>query len=118
MTDIFPALATIYPPEYALQQEKPYLTVGLRDSTATPFAECRVIVHNSRVIVGTDSPSGPRPVFQGTYQPENVFQADGYTRVLTDNNYLVVFARSKGCGCGSRLRSWNPYGAIQGSRTK
>ena len=109
MTDLFPALATIYPPNSFPDQNPPYPLVGFSDASQNPYTECRVIVHNSQVFVGTDSPRGPRAVFQDTYQPSNVFSDGATTRVLTDTNYLVVFAPSKGCGCGSRLRSWSPY---------
>ena len=112
MTDIFPAICALYAPEYANTHEKPFELVGFSDKGAEKFVECRVIVHNSTLFVGIDTPRGPKTIFSDTYAPENVFQASPYTRVLTNQGYLVVIGVSKGCGCGSRLRSWNPYGQI------
>lgn len=112
MTDIFPAVAAIYPPDYAETLQKPYETVGTSDSGYKPYVECRVILHNSNLFVGIDGPRGPQFLFKGTYVNENVFQDRYLTRVLTDDGHLVVFGTSKGCGCGSRLRTWNPYGTV------
>ena len=109
MTDIYPALAAIYPPEALQDENKSYPLYGFSDEGATRFTDCRVIVHNSKAFVGADSIRGPKTVFQGTYTPENVFSNGSVTRVLTDSGHLIVFGPSKGCGCGSRLRSWNPY---------
>lgn len=110
MTDLFPAVASVYPPEAVSVFEYPYSLIGFSDRSAQNFTECRVIVHNNQVIVGATTARGPSVVFSDTVR--ELLVEPPYTRVLTDSGSLVVFGVSKGCGCGSRLRSWNPYGSI------
>lgn len=115
MTDIFPAVVAVYPPSFVLNYEKPFLDVGVSDSGGKIFSESRVIVHKNRVIVGASTVVGAQTVFSDSVV--EVFVVKPYTRVLTASGHLVVFTKSKGCGCGSRLRSWNPYGnAVRSSR--
>ena len=113
MTDIFPALVAVYPPVVVSSLVSPFLNVGVSDAGGTKFNESRVIVQKNLVTVGSDSPRGAQTVFQQTVA--EVFTEGVYTRVLTTEGFLVVYARSKGCGCGSRLRSWNPYGMMSRS---
>lgn len=110
MSDVFPALVSIYSDAASRGWEKPFVIVGLSDAGATKFNECRVIVHKNKIIVGADTGRGPAKVFEASVA--EVFVEKPYTRVLTTDGQLVVFAVSKGCGCGSRLRSWNPYGNV------
>jgi hypothetical protein len=32
-------------------------------------------------------------------------------RVITETGKLIAFKKDDNCGCGSRLRSWSPYGS-------
>lgn len=118
MTDLFPAVAALYPPDIVKTLQNPFETSGISDAGSTQFLECRVIVHNFNAFVGTDTIRGPKTVFHDTYASNNVFQAGNLTRVLTDTGYLLVFGPSRGCGCGSRLRTWNPYGSVIKSERK
>lgn len=114
MSDLFPAVVAVYDADFLVGKEKPYSIIGLSDSPASSFNDCRVIVHKNYLIVGADSARGGTLVFkEGILE---IFKEGVYTRVLTESGKLVVFAKSKGCGCGSRLRSWNPYGSVVSSR--
>lgn len=108
--DIFPAVVAVYPPDVVASFEKPFSDVGIASSGGKIFSDCRFIVHNNFVIVGASTVSGVQKVFQASVA--EVFVVKPYTRVLTAENFLVVATRSKGCGCGSRLKSWNPYGNV------
>lgn len=110
MTDVFPALVSVYRAADISDQKPPYPLLGLSDKGATKFSEVRVIVQKNFLLVGSDGPRGPFTAYQA--EPVEVFKDATYTRVLTTSGDVVVFARSKGCGCGSRLRSWNPYGKV------
>lgn len=110
MTDLFPALVTIYPPHLLDGHEFPFESFGVFNDGGSRFFESRVIVHNNQVIVGSDTARGAQTMYKA--QVQSVSKIAEYTRVLTVDGNLVVFAPSKGCGCGSRLRSWNPYGNI------
>ena len=113
LTDLFPALVAVYPSSVLSGAVSPFSGFGVSNDGATKFYESRVIVHKNLVIVGADSPRGPQTMFKANVS--EVFKDGSYTRVLTSQGDLVVFAKSKGCGCGTRLRSWNPYGSVSGS---
>jgi hypothetical protein len=110
VADMFPALVSVYRPEDVLGMESPFEDVGLSDSGAEKFTECRVIVQKNLLIVGAHTARGVQAVFRG--EVEEIFKSGQFTRVLTRSGHLVVFAKSKGCGCGSKLRAWNPYGKM------
>jgi len=114
VSDVFPALVSIYSDATTRGWEKPFPIAGLSDAGAIKFTECRVIVHKNKIIVGAETGRGPSKVFEADVA--EVFVEKPYTRVLTTDGQLVVFALSKGCGCGSRLRSWNPYGNVVRSK--
>jgi hypothetical protein len=70
----------------------------------------RVIVTDEQVIVAKDGHGGPQIVFQEKYTtfiPSEKSIEDSY--VVTSSGKMLVFKKDTGCGCGSRLRGWNPY---------
>lgn len=70
----------------------------------------RVIVTNEHVLVAKDSPQGPQIVFRETYEtfiPSEKSDEDSF--VVTSSGKMLAFKKDRGCGCGSRLRGWNPY---------
>lgn len=116
MSDSYPVFAVIYPSEFLVGKSEPYSIIGLSDSSTPPstrYNDCRVIVNRGQILIGADSARGGQLVFKESVI--EVYKEGQFTRVLTDTGKLVVFARSKGCGCGSRLRSWNPYGTLLAS---
>ena len=116
MADMFPVALSIYSPEYYLKFEKPYTSIGIADPTATQYSNCRVIVHNNRIIVGADTARGAQEVFKDDISEMHIQKP--YTYIITAHGFLVVFAKSKDCGCGSRLKAWNPYGQIVKARNR
>jgi hypothetical protein len=112
MTDIFPAIGAIYKPESLNTFEYPFSNIGFSDLSAIKFNDSRVIVHKNRITVGIDGPRGPQVFFSAEVQEVLKVPSTQFIRVITTDGHLVVFSRSKSCGCGSRLRSWNPYGNI------
>jgi hypothetical protein len=76
----------------------------------------RVIIMNVEgnqvVLVAQDSPEGAQIVFRekiAELQEPN----DGTYRLITVSGKALAFKKDTNCGCGSRLRSWNPYRTIQ-----
>ena len=69
--------------------------------------KCRVVIYNDQIIVAVDSPEGARIIFQEEY---DTFLKDlkGESKILTKSGKMLAFKRDTNCGCGSRLRSWNP----------
>lgn len=83
-------------------------------------ATARVIIsaNPDRITIAQDGPQGPEVVFQESYDPASYFRNLLNTRTTTagTESYLttlsgkqIAFLRDSSCGCGSRLKSWNPY---------
>lgn len=70
----------------------------------------RVIITDGHVLVAKDSPEGPQIVFRETYQTF-IASEEAYSDsfVVTSSGKMLAFKKDRGCGCGSRLRGWNPY---------
>lgn len=73
----------------------------------------RVLVTETHILVAKDSNSGPQIVFRETYEtfiPSKEVTKDSF--VVTSSGKMLAFKKDTGCGCGSRLRGWNPYGIL------
>lgn len=113
--DLFPSHFSVVPSgEYE----------DIADLTAQPIkrsdkvfyvSKTRVVLwsneENDFITVASDSPSGPQVVFQQKYV--EMTENNGVYRLLTLDGKMIAFEKDSNCGCGSRLRSWNPYRTIQ-----
>lgn len=89
----------------------------LRSFEPTPGANyleiTRVIVTDEMVIVAKDGTEGPQIVFREAYEtfiPSEKPEEDSF--VTTKSGKMLAFKKDRGCGCGSRLRGWNPYATL------
>lgn len=87
---------------------------SLRSFEPTPGANyleiTRVIITDEHILVAKDSPDGPQIVFRETYQTFIASEeVDSDSFVVTSSGKMIAFKKDRGCGCGSRLRGWNPY---------
>jgi hypothetical protein len=106
--DIFPA---------HLQVAQAGLFSSPQDMRSTPpmdetyyLSKTRIVVTDKQIIVAHDSNTGPVIVFREEYvqhNKSNVATEDSY--VVTVTGKMLVFSKDVNCGCGSRLRGWNPY---------
>jgi hypothetical protein len=76
--------------------------------------KARVVVSDDRILIAIDGDTeGPRIVFN---QPViEFYKSESRTKdsyVVTENGSMIAYRKNEACGCGSRLRSWNPYGHI------
>lgn len=105
--DTFPALVTIAPASY----DGEVRTHSPHDGTFQ-ISVARIILTEDRVLVATDAVGGPNLVFSEEYDPESLERAlskteDSYVTTLSGKR--IAFSKDVSCGCGSRLRSWNPF---------
>lgn len=104
LKDVFPAHLAVVPAGFLSD------VYDLKSAPATEgahyLATTRVIVTNDTIVVAQDSPEGAKIVFQEKYE---VFLTEGEFRVVTLSGKMLAFKKDTNCGCGSRLRSWNPY---------
>lgn len=70
----------------------------------------RVLLTEEAIIVAKDSHKGPQIVFQEKYKSVDISKNPKEdTRVVTVSGKMLAFKKDTNCGCGSRLRGWNPY---------
>jgi len=106
--DVFPAHFVIVPPDTLAD----FSTLSSNPPTPSAYytATTRVIVTDTHITVASDSPSGPQIIFNEMYKtfikPSKV---DQDAHVITDSGKMIAFQKDTNCGCGSRLRAWNPY---------
>lgn len=106
--DIFPAHLTVaapgvHPSVFDLRSHPPM------DDTYN-LTKTRVVVTDTNVIVAHDGPQGPVILFNEQYETfdkSNVKTEDSY--IVTKSGKMLVYSKDENCGCGSRLRGWNPY---------
>lgn len=73
----------------------------------------RVILTETHILIAKDGPDGPQIVFREAYEtfiPSQEATKDSF--VVTTSGKMLAFKKDTGCGCGSRLRGWNPYNTI------
>lgn len=109
--DVFPAICVAAP------------SGSFRDftvlTTALPYPpgamsvdRARVVVFEHLVLVAVDGSGGnpPQLVFREALADVSISpRKELDSRVLTESGKALVFRREDNCGCGSRLRAWNPY---------
>lgn len=108
--DLFPAHLSVAPPTYtgtikAHSSGKDYPYV----------AETRTILTETHITVAVDTPTGAQVIFNEEYDPATLHippKQDQEGSVTTLSGKRLAFQKAESCGCGSRLRSWNPYKTI------
>lgn len=108
--DIFPAHVQVAPPNVFTDVHT--LNSYPHQEGAFYVSTTRVIIMNidnqKVVVVAQDSPEGAQIVFKEKIQTFHD-QVDGTYRLITVSGKALAFSKDTNCGCGSRLRSWNPY---------
>jgi len=103
--DMFPAVLVAAAP--GLVENLDQIKVVPPTEGAFMVDKCRVVVDSDLIIVAVDSPEGARVIFQEEY---DVFinNRSGESKIVTKSGKMLAFKKDTNCGCGSRLRSWNP----------
>jgi hypothetical protein len=105
--DIFPAIISVAAPGF-----EGTLTSVPPTQGAAQIHTARIIVTEDRVLIARDSVDGPQLVFSEGIDPASHDKAakksnDSYVTTLSGKR--IAFSKDDACGCGSRLRSWNPF---------
>ena len=119
--DVYPAKALVAPQrreidtyEFATMN----LTTEIKDSRRVN--DVRVVITDEVVMIAADSSSGPMLIFQERYNPESlVLDKDkrSLSRIQTVSGKSIVFSKDEAsCGCGGKLRAWNPYRTVYSSK--
>ena len=106
--DVFPAVVALAEPD-SMEDIRELMPKGDAPKGTRRLDRCRVAVFNDQVLIAVDSPSGPNLVFKEAITFYEKFEK--IHRVITETGKLIAFKKDDNCGCGSRLRSWSPYGS-------
>jgi hypothetical protein len=71
------------------------------------YSKARAIVTADSILVLVEAGTAPGVLYEGRL--ENL-TFNGQTAVATTEDGDVTISRAGGCGCGSRLRSYRPFG--------
>lgn len=105
--DVFPAHVIVAPADSAIDLHD--LKPLKRAVEGYKVDVARVTVANNRVLIARDDPAGPLVVFNDTLNTfEPATDRNGISFLTTRSGQKIAYVRDSSCGCGSRLRSWNP----------
>ncbi len=105
--DVFPAFVAVAPAD-----THDILELRSQPHSAGSYqvTKCRVVVTDSRVIVAHDGQTGPVIIFNEGYEHFDKSEDKKLdSRIVTLSGKMLVYRKDENCGCGSRLRAWNPY---------
>lgn len=104
--DIFPAVIKLAPSD-SLSDITQLPIRGDAPKGTRKLDRCRAVYLDNMLLVAVDSPEGPKVVFR---EQITEHAQEGKTHwVKTETGKIIVLEKDPNCGCGSRLRVWNPY---------
>jgi hypothetical protein len=106
--DVFPAIVRLAPAG-SLSDITQLNIIGDVPQGTRRVDTARAVLLGETLIIAVDSPEGTQIVFR-----EKVVQTEVEGKVhyaLTESGKILAITKDNNCGCGTRLRSWNPYGS-------
>lgn len=85
------------------------VTVTMDGVPARTVSRTRVIVTDALVLVAGDSMHGPMLIFREAIASSEINKRSESSSVITTSGKVLSFVKDENCGCGSRLKGWNPY---------
>jgi hypothetical protein len=119
--DVYPAKALVTPPKRdfdTYEFSTMHLMTEIRDSRRVN--DVRVVITDEVVMIAAESFTGPVLIFQEKYNSEDIVLSKNkkdISRVRTLSGKSIVFSHDEAsCGCGGRLRGWNPYRIVHSTK--
>jgi hypothetical protein len=119
VVDVFPAHFQLTPAGHLEDVNVLNAHPPTKDPDIYYLATTRVVLSETTVTVAQDAPTGPMIVFQEKYSREDLIGPEGEKktyRLTTESGKMLAFQKDTNCGCGSRLRGWNPYKTLTSQR--
>lgn len=107
--DLFPSVVYVAPPEM-YQDILDLDPTGGKPPGVRKVDRSRVVIYDGKIFVVIDSPEGPQLVFREGVLDFVKNEDTGSYHALTETGKIMAFTKDTNCGCGSRLRSWSPFG--------
>jgi hypothetical protein len=112
--DVFPAFVAVAPAD---TMEISELRSQPHSKGSYQLTKARVVITDERVIVAHDGPQGPVIVFSEGYEHFNKSEDKKLdSHVISLTGKMLAYRKDENCGCGSRLRAWNPYRHVYSTR--
>lgn len=112
--DVFPAILYLAEPD-SLQNYTELQMTGERPKGTRKVDRSRIAILDNTIFVAVDAPEGPKLVFKERLADYEKDENGTTYHALTVSGKILAFDKDHNCGCGSRLRSWNPFGGILNS---
>lgn len=113
--DVFPAVVRLAPPG-SLAHYTDLAPTGDAPQGTRRVDRSRAVIIEDILLIAQDSPEGPKVVFRERVQE---FSNDKkVSHVLTESGKIITIKKDENCGCGSRLRGWNPLGSAIATSTE
>ena len=123
LIDVFPAKTVVIPPDHGLSDEEyRALVMSGSQGVSVPGSRrvdaVRVVVTDEIVMVAADSHQGPMLIFREKYIPSSavISKKNQQSRLMTVSGKILIFMKDDDCGCGSKLRAWNPYRTVYSAK--
>jgi hypothetical protein len=115
--DIFPARVLVAPPSHSVPLAE-LTTKTSKPMPPTRLVEAvRILITDSHVLIAADSHVGPVTIFSEKISQLNWSGSrNKESSLVTETGKMLVFVRDDNCGCGSKLRTWNPYNTLNSSK--
>jgi len=107
--DVFPCHLSVAPATYveSIRSKGNPDEVFYRDITRVVLVEDEI---GLTIWVAQDAPNGPQIIFQerlAEFIKADKPEQDAHATTVSGKT--LAFSKDNNCGCGSRLKSWNPY---------
>ena len=116
--DLFPAFVVFVPKSDTIDPAD-IRSAPPHPKQARNFDKARIIVTQTDIMVAIDSETGPKIIFKEEIIPDSFVRSADKTKdsyVTAKNGTKLAFRKNDACGCGSRLRSWNPYRTLHSTK--
>ena len=116
--DVFPAFVVITPPGEPTPLTE-HSSAPMFPKTGYQVNTCRVVLFQDTITIAVDGSDGPRVVFRekvdtATFIKSATVREDSYVQTVSGKK--IAYKKDTACGCGSRLKSWNPYKSLYSSK--
>lgn len=117
--DNFPLRARVFAADVVPDDE--FLSVVITDQRPRSrlVTAVRAVVTDEIIMIAADSDQGPMLLFKEKYDPKTLTVTKGIEKLLrlrTLTGKTILLEKDANCGCGSKLRGWNPYKTVYSSR--
>ena len=117
--DLFPARVVVCP-EAALVSAESQSTFSWAEAIHVQHSRrveaVRVVLTRDTVMIAADSNSGPVLIFREKYDPATLDKTKKRATLTTVTGKFLSVEKDENCGCGSRLRTWNPSRTMNSSK--